>query len=181
MPDDEKLTITIDWEKQGNNPEQVHVGYRSAAVKGVAAFSGDSIGARKQERKIVIRGDKEVTELVDVEPTAKERGLADAQTRVVVDIAPLVEALQEVEMPVPTFRGKPVGEAPKLYRVIVTESVTKAVKDGQIVDASRYDVVALWGDPGNPIRHELSGGGDLEEIVEMAAVTARELAETHIG
>jgi hypothetical protein len=180
MPDD-KLTIHIDWEQQRENPEQVQVRYRSTDVSGVAAFSADSIGKTKQESKVVTRGDKETTELVDVPLTEKEQGLADAQTQLHSDIAPLVDALKAVEMPVPTFKGKPVGEAPKLYRVLVDETTVKAVVGGQIVDVPEFKVVALWGDPGNPIRHELSGGGDLAEILEMAVTTARELAETHIG
>jgi hypothetical protein len=172
MPDD-KLTIHIDWEQQKSNPEQVQVRYQSTDINGVAAFSADIIGKTKQEPRD--------GKMVDVPLSEKEKGLADAQTQLYSDIAPLVDALKAVEMPVPTFRGKPVGEAPKLYRVLVDETTVKAVVKGQIVDVPEFKVVALWGDPGSPIRHELSGGGDLAEILEMAVTTARELAETHIG
>lgn len=180
MPDD-KLTIHIDWEQQNANPEQVQVRYRSADVSGVAAFSADSIGKKRQEPKVVTRDGKDVTELVDVPLTAKEQSLADAQGQLNVDIAPLVDALKAVELPRPTYKGKPVGEAPKLYRVLVDETTVKGVVNGELVDMPKFKVVALWGDPGNPIRHELSGGGDLAEILEMAVTTARELAEAHIG
>jgi hypothetical protein len=170
MPNDEDITVRIDWEKQGAGTEELRVFWMAGAASGQIAFEP---GRERQRRR---GGNGEEIEPTEVE--ARRAGRREALTK--GNLKALLDLARPVRLPAPTFRGRPTGERPRLFRMAITEAKAKTIQGEEIAEETVYSLEMLFGDPGAPVRQVITGSHVQAHLAALVQ-EAHELVEAELA